>query len=40
MNFAQVYTQISNNASVFAIFFLIAVALWILAIQKIDRVKK
>lgn len=40
MNFADLYSQISNSATLWATLFLIAVALWILAIKKIDKVKK
>lgn len=40
MNYTDLYSQVSNNAALFATFFLIAVALWILAIEKIEKAKK
>ena len=40
MTYLQIYDQISNSASLWAILFLIAVALWILAIRKIEKAKK
>lgn len=37
MNYAAIYNQISSNATFLATLFLIAIALWILAVRKIER---
>lgn len=37
MDFVDIYNRISNSAAVFGVLFLIAIALWVLAIRKIER---
>lgn len=40
MNFTDIYNAVSNSASFFGVLFLIAIALWLLAIKKIDKQAK
>lgn len=40
MDFVDIYNRVSNSAAFFGLLFLIAVALWLLAIQKIERPDK
>lgn len=40
MSYVDIYNQVSNNATVFALLFIIAISLWILAVRKLERLKK